>query len=211
MFVKGIMKPIHQSITTNMESTIGATLDKLNKNDIQSMPVLDGDDKFVGMISKQIIYKHFFKGDFTKEIFLNDHYVKEFVEEKDLSITINDVFEKTLPLFKGFPILAVVDEQQKFLGLVTRDDVLDQFESAFGTRRRGVRIAFTSTEAEGRIARLGEILEQYHENVISLATFDETDKLTRRIVLKLEEKDNIDKFTKKLEKSGFRVLDIKEI
>ncbi|MEQ6376218.1 CBS domain-containing protein [Bacillaceae bacterium S4-13-58] len=210
MFVKGIMKPLHQSITTNIESTIGSTLDKLNKNDIQGMPVLDG-DRFVGMISKQIIYKHFFKGDFTKEVFLNDHYVNEFVEEKDLSITINDVFEKTLPLFKDFSILAVVDEQQKFLGLVTRDDVLDQFESAFGTRRRGVRIAFTSTEAEGRIARLGGILEQYHENVISLATFDETDKLTRRIVLKLEEKDNIDKFTKKLERSGFRVLDIKEI
>lgn len=210
MFVKGIMKPLHQSITTNLESTIGDTLDKLNENDIQSMPVLDG-NKFVGMISKQIIYKHFFKGDYTKDTYLKDHFVKEFVEEIGLSITMEDVFEKTLPMFKGFPILAVVDKEQKFLGLVTRDDVLDQFESAFGTRRKGVRIAFTSTEATGRIARLGEILEQYHENVISLATFDETDKLTRRIVLKLEEKDNIDKFTKKLERSGFRIIDIKEI
>ncbi|SEA60532.1 hypothetical protein SAMN05421743_10680 [Thalassobacillus cyri] len=116
-----------------------------------------------------------------------------------------------MPLFTGYSVIAVAGEDKKFLGLVTRADVLEQFESAFGVKRKGIRIAFTSEESEGRIERLGDILRQYHENVISLATFDETDKLARRIVLKVDPNDNIAKFTKKLEKTGFRVLDIKEV
>ena len=36
------------------------------------------------------------------------------------------------------------------------------------------------------------------------------DKMVRRIVLKVKKKNNIDKFTKDLEKAGFRILDITE-
>lgn len=63
---------------------------------------------------------------------------------------------------------------------------------------------------EGRIARLANIIQQYHESVISLVTFDETDKLVRRIILKIEKRDNVDKFINTLEDSGFRVLNITE-
>jgi CBS-domain-containing membrane protein len=108
------------------------------------------------------------------------------------------------------PIIAVVDDHLNYLGVVTRSDVLEQFQSAFGLNRPGVRIAFTSVETEGRIARLAEIAKHYHEKIISLATFDESDKLVRRIVMKIEKNNNIEKFVKKLESAGFRVLDIFE-
>jgi predicted transcriptional regulator len=113
-------------------------------------------------------------------------------------------------MLKDMPILAVVDNGMNYLGVVTRSDVLEQFQSAFGMHRPGVRIAFTSVETEGCIARLAEIAKHYHEKIISLATFDETDKLVRRIVMKVEKKNNIDKFVKKLESAGFRVLNIYE-
>ena len=106
--------------------------------------------------------------------------------------------------------MAVVDQTRKFLGVVTRADVLEQFQSAFGMNRPGVRIAFTSIETEGRIARLSEIAHHFQAPIVSLVTFDETDKLVRRIVMKVEKKDNIDRFTKKLEEDGFRILSIKE-
>jgi hypothetical protein len=57
---------------------------------------------------------------------------------------------------------------------------------------------------------LAEISCRFHEHIISLVTFDETDKLVRRIVMKVEKNNNLDKFISKLEKSGFRVLDITE-
>lgn len=93
---------------------------------------------------------------------------------------------------------------------MTRSDVLGQFESAFGVHREGVRIAFTSVETEGRIARLADIAHQFHEHIISLVTLDETDKLVCRIVMKVEKKNNLTRFINKLEESGFRILDIHE-
>ncbi|TGB04501.1 HPP family protein [Halobacillus salinus] len=210
MFVKSIMKPPHKSYTAKTGDTINVVLDMLNEKDIDCVPVLDG-TTFVGMVTKEAVYSSFFKGEQSKEEFLRSTTAGDIAVHKDLCIHDEEVFERTLPSFKGFPVLAVVDEQRKFQGLVTRYDVIEQFESAFGVKKAGIRIAFTSEESEGRIERLGDIIKSYHENVISLATFDETDKLARRIILKIEKKDNIASFTNKLEKSGFRILSVKEV
>jgi hypothetical protein len=75
---------------------------------------------------------------------------------------------------------------------------------------RGEDCLYIRFETEGRIVRLSEIAHQFHEYIISLVTFDETDKLVRRIVMKIEKKDNIDRFAKKLEEYGFRILSIQE-
>ncbi|UOQ42681.1 CBS domain-containing protein [Halobacillus salinarum] len=210
MFVKSLMKPPHKSLTADVHTSLAHILEILNKEDIQAMPVLDG-QRFTGMISKEIIYRSFFENGKDKEDFLLSTEAKDIVEKEDYFIHNEEVFERTLPAFKGFPVLAVVDEHRNFLGLVTRFDVIEQFESAFGIRKKGIRIAFTSEESVGRIERLGDIIRNYHENVISLATFDETDKLARRIVLKVEKNNNIEQFTKKLEKTGFRILSVKEV
>jgi len=209
MFVRSMMKPMHKTLTTTGEATLGEVLERLDEKDFQGMPVVE-DGKFKGLISRQMIYQAFFKSDSNKTTFLKEKKVQEIFGLSDLYITEEDVFEHTLTAFKGFPIIAVIDENQNFLGIVSRYDVIEQFESAFGMKRQGVRIAFTSEESEGRILRLSEIVKQYHENIISLATFDETDKLARRIVLKIEKKHNIDRFVNKLERAGFRILDVKE-
>ncbi|MFP3361423.1 hypothetical protein R0K17_29375, partial [Planococcus sp. SIMBA_143] len=78
----------------------------------------------------------------------------------DKYITDKDVFENALIELKDSPILPVVGDNHVFLGLITRFDVLDQFRSAFGMDQKGVRIAFSSVETEGRIARLGDIIQQ---------------------------------------------------
>lgn len=55
---------------------------------------------------------------------------------------------------------------------------------------------------------MSDILHKYHTSVISLVTFDETDKLVRRIVLKIDNEQKLDRIIQDLEKSGFRVLHI---
>ncbi|MRG86433.1 CBS domain-containing protein [Salinibacillus xinjiangensis] len=213
MFVKGIMIPKHHCVITNSQESLHNVLDRLISKDIEAVPVVDDDEKFVGMITKQMIFQAFFEdgNGSSKQEFLQSKKVSDIVDHEDFHITEEDVFESTLTTFKGFPILAVIDHNQYFHGIVSRYDVLEQFESAFGMKKQGVRIAFSSIEAEGRISRLADLIKNFHGNIISLATFDETDKLARRIVLKIEKHEQIGKFTKKLEKAGFRVLDVKEI
>ncbi|GAE43442.1 hypothetical protein JCM21738_77 [Mesobacillus boroniphilus JCM 21738] len=187
-----------------------SVLEKLDDNEIDGVPALEG-DKYVGVVTRQGIHQEFFNTGGQKEEFLQNKYAKDILTLQDQILHGIEVFETTLVKLKDIPLMAVIDENGKFQGAVTRSDALDQFQSAFGVHKEGVRIAFTSVETEGRIARLADIAHQFHEHIISLVTFDETDKLVRRIVMKIEKKNNIDKFVKKLEESGFRILDIHEV
>ncbi len=209
MFVKNAMIPKHKCYVVNEDDSIEKTLAVLEHHKIDGVPVLSNEE-YVGVITRYNIYQSFFLSGMDKESFLKEKKAKEIAIYQEKFLTDSNVFEDTLVELKDFPILAVVGSDRKFLGLITRFDVLDQFRSAFGMDQKGVRIAFSSVETEGRIARLGDIIQQYSESVISLVTFDESDKLLRRIVLKVEKKDNMDKFLSKLEKSGFRILHIQE-
>lgn len=209
MFVKSIMIPKFNCVTIQQEENLKSALEKLEENQIDGLPVLNGEE-YAGVVTRYRIYQNFFLSGLQKEEFLEKTLVKDIAIYQDKYLEGSEIFETTLLDLKDFPLLAVVDGQKKFLGAVTRFDVMEQFQSAFGVNRPGVRIAFTSVETEGRIARLAEIAHHFHEHIISLVTFDETDKLVRRIVLKVEKKDNVEKFIKKLEEHGFRILDIHE-
>lgn len=209
MFVKSLMLTKHLSVTIQENESLRTALNELDVHDIEGLPVLDG-ERYAGIITRSFIYESFFFAKLDRDVFLDETKVKEVAREQENFLHGDEIFEHTLLELKDLPLLAVVDENKLFLGIVTRFDILEQFQSAFGMKRKGVRIAFTSVETEGRIARLAEIARHYHESIISLVTFDETDKLVRRIVMKVEKKDNINKFIHKLEESGFRVLYIHE-
>ncbi|RHW41221.1 CBS domain-containing protein [Neobacillus notoginsengisoli] len=209
MFVKSIMIPKHDTHTVQSSENVKKALECLEEHQIDGLPILDGEN-YDGIITRAGIYEEFFLSGKPKEEFLKETSVADIATHRDVFLEGSEMLENTLMTLRKFPLLAVVDQERRFLGAVTRYEVLKQFESAFGMNRPGVRIAFTSVETEGRIARLAEIAHQFHEHIISLVTFDETDKLVRRIVMKVEKKDNIDRFIKKLEEHGFRILNIHE-
>ncbi|MFZ3588617.1 CBS domain-containing protein [Bacillus sp. DJP31] len=209
MFVKSTMIPSYNSFTVDFNDTVGNALKKLEEHSIDGVPVIQ-DGKYAGMLTRYHVYECFFETSKDRETYLAETTAGQIATFKDVYLEGEEIFEKTLVMLKDMPLLAVVDSELKYLGVVTRSDVLGQFQSAFGMNRPGVRIAFTSVETEGRIARLAEIAKHYHEKIISLTTFDETDKLVRRIVMKVEKNNNMDKFVSKLESAGFRVLDITE-
>ena len=208
MFAKSVMIPKEKCITIQTTESVQKALEVLEKNSIDALPVLEK-GVYRGILNRYIAYRAFYFSGLSKDEFLATTSLMDVVTREDTYLSIDDVFENSLVQLNDFPIIAVVEEN-KFLGLVTRYDTMEQFRGAFGMDKPGVRISFTSVETEGRIARVGDIIQKFHESVISLVTFDETDKLLRRIVLKIEKRDNVQKFLKELDKSGFRVLDIQE-
>lgn len=209
MFVKSVMIEKNQCHTVSIDDSVKVGLTLLEEYELDALPVLDG-EKYAGILTRFQVYKQFFENEGDKASYLVNTKAKDIMIHADRYVDEEEVFEKTLLLLKDIPLVAVVGDNRRFLGIVTRSEGLTQFQSAFGINRPGVRIAFTSVETEGRIARLAEITKQFHENIISLTTFDETDKLVRRIIMKVEKKDNLQRFLQKLEQSGFRILDIKE-
>ncbi|WP_033541491.1 CBS domain-containing protein [Planococcus sp. CAU13] len=208
MFVKSAMIRKEKCFTVKPEDSVQIGLDLLEKYEVDALPVVEG-TAFKGIFTWYHAYKAFFNSGKSKEDYIKSTQIKDILVNEDVFLSVNDVYEKAMVELNNFPIIAVVEEGE-FLGIVTRFDLVNQLQSAFGMKEAGYRITFTSVESEGRIGRLGELIEKYKESVISLVTFDETDKVVRRIVLKIHKKDNIDKFVKELERSGFRVLDISE-
>ncbi|WP_075617655.1 CBS domain-containing protein [Paenisporosarcina indica] len=208
MFAKSVMIPKEKCITIETTESLQTALDLLEKNQIDALPVLEN-GIYKGILNRYIAYRAFYYCGLSKDEFQAQTSLMDVVTREDIYLNIEAVFEDSLILLNDFPIIAVVEENQ-FLGLVTRFDIMDQFRSAFGMDRPGVRITFTSVETKGQIARVSDIIQKFHESVISLVTFDESDKLLRRIVLKIEKRDNIQKFLNELDRSGFRVLHMEE-
>ncbi|MFC4410985.1 HPP family protein [Chungangia koreensis] len=202
------MIPKEKCFTIQIGDSVQKVLEILEMKQVDALPVLDGQN-YVGIVTRFHVYRAFYDLDMNKESFLEERIVSDIIKKRETVLQLEDVFEKALIALNDFPIAAVT-EGDKFLGIVTRYDVLHQFKSAFGMDRAGVRITFSSVESDGRIAKLSDIIQKYHESVISLVTFDETDKLIRRIVLKIEKRDNLQKFLNELDDSGFRVLHIAE-
>jgi CBS domain-containing protein len=208
MFAKSVMIPKEKCITIQSSDSLQEGLELLEKNQIDALPILEN-GQYKGILNRYIAYSKFYYSGLSKEEFLLQTTLMDVVTRAEAHLSMDDIFENSLIQLNDFPIIAVVDEG-KFLGLVTRFDIMHQFRSAFGMDSSGVRITFTSIETEGRIGRLADIIQKFHESVISLVTFDESDKLLRRIVLKIEKRDNIQKFLKELDRSGFRVLHMEE-
>lgn len=206
MFVKSVMIPKEKCVTVQVGTIVSSALRLLEEKEMDALPVLDN-GKYVGMFNKYLLYKAHFYSDLDKETFMEQTKVTDIITNEDIFVSYEDVFEKAMIKLHDFPVLAVV-EDEKFLGLVTRYDAVEQFKSAFGMNSKGTRITFTSVESEGRIQKMTDVLHKYHASVISIVTFDETDKLFRRIVLKIENDSKLDRILADLEKSGFRVLHI---
>lgn len=209
MFTKSVMIPRHKMFYVEEGESVRETLKKLKDNKIDGMPVLSG-DRFVGLITRHAIFEAAFKSELSKDEFMDKVQVGTIVIKKDNTTVETDVFEDTLLKVKDVPLVPVVDENGDCLGIVTRFDILEQFQSAFGMNKKGVRIACSSVETEGRILRLSEITKQFHQNIISLTTFDDSDKLVRRIVLKIADGHDTDRFIERLERNGFKVLSVKK-
>ncbi|SIT66605.1 CBS domain-containing protein [Edaphobacillus lindanitolerans] len=208
MFVRSVMIPKEKCVTVQVGEPLSKVLELLRREDIDALPVLEG-NKYRGIINQYLTYEAYFHSGKDKQSYLDETSLSDIIIRKDITLSLEDVFEKSFLQISDFPIIAVT-EGEEFLGIITRPDIVRQVKSAFGMERKGVRITFTSVETEGQISRLGELLKKYHESVISLVTFDETDKLLRRIVLKVDKSDNLDRFLEQLEKTGFRILHLHE-
>lgn len=212
MFVKSITIPLNKAIYINKGKSVREALDILNEKNIDGMPIVEN-GRYEGLVTMNRIYESYFKSGLTKEEYLTNTKVEDISFRKDVVVTEQQVFEELLLLVKTIPLVAVVNpnDRQSMVGIITRFDVLEQFQSSFGMKKPGIRISFTASESEGRISKLAEIAKQFHRNIISLTTFDESDKLVRRIVMKVDSNPDLTpKFIEKLEENGFRILSIRE-
>lgn len=106
-------------------------LSKLMESGWSSVPVLDDNDRVVGIISKTLILEH---ARLEKVPYYHD-FQRKFVYEsmrKDIPTLSEDtILRYGVELLVDWPYLPVINQQKKFSGILTRRSVLDYLLKVF--------------------------------------------------------------------------------
>ena len=65
VFVKNMMIPNHDCVTVQEDTTLADALEQLEKNEIDGVPVLQG-EKYLGVVTRYKIYESYFQSGKTK-------------------------------------------------------------------------------------------------------------------------------------------------
>jgi len=100
----------------------------LTKTGYSSVPVLDSKYRLKGLVSTQMITDAILGLNHIEYERLPDLKVDLVMEESVPTIHIQEKFKKGLDLLINHPFLCVVDDEQTFLGILTRRVILKQLK-----------------------------------------------------------------------------------
>lgn len=193
---------LKQQVTFCKENDSGEqALNIMNEQGYRAIPVLAEDEKkFKGIIYKvDILERKCNEG-------LDDIYVKDIVENKSAFIFERDSFFRAFYVIRRLPFLAVLNEYNEFVGILTHSNIFDVIEDSFGMQTGGYIITIATQDCKGTIKELGTLFKSYH--IGGLFTLDNGDRYIRRVIVNITD-DLSDKALEtliaKIEKKGFRV------
>lgn len=210
MFIKNCLTPKSELVLLSPENTIGEALDRMKEVRAYSLPVADAEGNFVGLLSKQGMFEY-----------LENHPNVSFAEllQKPISICVDEAakmfvdidsghFEDLLPVIVRYPFVPIVENGIKFIGIVKRSAIEKALESSFGLHIPGIRIMLAVDDAEGTLLNISQIIYKYGVKIVASIAFEAGETFVRRLMMKLDENDHMDKIVADLEAHGYRVLEV---
>ena len=177
----------------------------LYESGYRCIPVLDAEDKFVGNVYKVHILEY------ESAKFL-DVTVSKVLKDKEGHISADSSFFNIFFTIKRLPFLAVVDANQKFLGILPHSMVFDILEDSWGYKNGGYTLTIGTHDYNGALIKILKVIKKYSE-VLSVLSMDNESKTVRRIVVTLPKNvtaDNLSKIIKELDNKGFLTVHIDE-
>jgi acetoin utilization protein AcuB len=172
MLIRALMLPKEELVTVTPDDSLQSALQKINERNFLSIPVVDG-KKFVGVISKSKIYEEYFEIGGDKEKYLKETNVRALIKTDIPVLDEKEEIEKaahTLEIY-GVPFLAVVDEWNTFLGIITHYALFREFSEILCINR-GQRISVFVNDIPGQVARISDIITKHRSDIISFVVID---------------------------------------
>lgn len=206
MLVKSIMLSVEILTTINSTITIGKAIEVMERNNFLSIPVVDGHE-FKGAISKNAIYEFYFNNREDKNNLLEDYQVAHILNQEVPVINGEEQLEKAVSLLEKMNIsfVAVVDDFNKFQGIITHHSVFEQFTNVFGLNK-GERLAVIAFDVPGQISKLSKILTTSNADIISFVVVNPRSVTDVREIVVRMKSDKIDEIKAKVKEAGFKVI-----
>ncbi|MCA1029418.1 cyclic di-AMP binding protein CbpA [Bacillus timonensis] len=188
--------------------TVKQAYDFLKETGYRSIPVLNEEGtKFVGLIYKVHLLDFLYEQKGSPE-----DRITALIQNKDAFIYEQDSFYKTFLTIRRLPFIAVLNEEDEFIGIMTHSNVMDVLEDSFAMKTGGYTLTIATIEHKGAIKDLVSLIKDV--NIDGLLTLDSGEKYLRRIILNLPKdltKEKVNKIVSKLEEKEFRVTHIEQI
>ncbi|MDT3705157.1 MAG: CBS domain-containing protein [Thermincola sp.] len=202
MLVKQLMsKPVISVLDT---STVGEAMELLKEKNIRHLPVVDRNQNLVGIVTETDLLRVFpnIKGLSTFQSNLLARTPIQKIMQKPAWIAPDIIVEEAALSMRTNKVscLPVLDSDNKLVGLLTKNDIIDAFIAALGLGESGTRIAIVYKKKWGFLSELISFADQHNIFIDNIVTFGP------EIVLKV--KGNSTAFFDDLKKAGYTVGDV---
>lgn len=212
MFVTELMKTDLKAVKP--ETTIGEAKALMETGNFRHLPVVDADDKVVGIVTDRdmrdaqpssLLDEESYQKTLDKVL---QHTVGEIMTANPITVAPYYTLQDTLLLIgqKKVGALPVIDEQGKLTGIMSTRDLLRAFVNIMGIEEPGTLLCILVSEQPGQLKKIVDIASE--ENVslgsVLVARDWDTDK---RAIFPYLLTNNVISIKKKLLAQGFELLD----
>lgn len=128
MNIAFFLLPKSEVIVLDQDATIRQALEKMEYHGYTAVPVIDQEGRYVNTLTEGDILwkiKHTKGLDFSTT---SRHYIRDIARTRDIkSVSINSDMMDLLELAKGQNFVPVVDDQNVFIGIVRRSEIISYY------------------------------------------------------------------------------------
>lgn len=209
MRVKTIMLPVEKLHCINVTDTIRDAIEIINKHELLSLPVVDG-ERFVGVLSKQYVFEEFFnQTECDKETFMNkkvEEFMRTVIESIPDSMRIEEAAARFITSKVRF--IPITDKRDRLLGIVTQQAVFKQYQKMFGHEHN--TLVLYVYDVRGMIAKICETVAKAGGDIKNMMIINTELMNLMEVFMRIDAKD-FGKVVRSLEKQGFDVRDVKTV
>ena len=208
-------------ITVNKEVSISDAMEVMRVSKIRRLPVIDKDNKLVGIVTDRDLHMASPSyastlSKFEANYLLTKMKVSEIMSKEVFTVKESATIEEVaLIMYKnkigGVPVVAE-DDSKRLVGIITETDIFKILVDMMGLPKGKIRITATFKDKMGMLADIGMVFKNLNQNITSFAILDDvSDEADLREIVIRGDFDNTDEIKAKLEEIGFTVIDITKI
>lgn len=173
------------------QTSVNDVRELMSKEKIGKLPVLDDNDRIVGIITKKDLMQSSPSSGTTLDMYEISYLLSKLKAEKIMTkpvVTIQEteVVEEAAKIMadKEIGCLPVL-KGSLLVGIITESDLFRTFVEFFGARYSGVRAVFCLDEKPGQLAKFTDKIAKASGNIVSIVTADCENNERRQCTVKV--------------------------
>jgi len=205
-------------VTINPDTPIDEALDLMRREKVRRLPVLDKEDRLVGIVlERDLLYAS--PSPATSLSIYEMHYLLSRLTVEEVMTREVITVDELTPLEEAARIMAdnrigglPVMRGDQLVGIITETDLFKVFLEMLGARERGVRLTLDVPDQRGILASITGAIAALGGDIVSLSTFWGEDLTTGRITVKVREGTATKRqLVEAMEALNLEVVDVREI